>query len=546
MATSRPFSPPAVGASRASEPRLAAREAALVAGLLLLALAVRSLAWRQTAVLFNDGPLYLGLARLFAAGEHAAALSHDYHPLYPALVAGVHALGALASAAPSWESAAVGVSVAGGVLAVLACYALVRATFGPPEAALVGLLLAVHPRLVEFTSDVQSEGVYLAAFASALWLGWRALDAGRPRDAFAVGVASGLAYLARPEGLGVALVVGGIGGLRALRGRRPPGPSLRWGAGLLLGLALVALPYATLLRVERGSWTLTQKKSIGEMVRLSDAVDATAADPTAALPGWPDPEARAHRPRAPRADPARGSPGAAASELLGTAVSAAGFELLCPLLLGLWVARGRPGPRARYFLALVGLYTAVLLVLTLSAGYVSRRHALPVLLVASGYIGVGLRWMLDRAREPGVWRPRPDALRARLGWLLVVAALAVGLVVRPVRELREQRADQLATRRAAEWLREARSEPGPVAARRRRDAYYAGAPHAPVADLAPASLVAALRAMGAPYLVVDRAELPPGGVEALTATPGVRLLHRASARGREGLVFAVAASGGDP
>jgi Gpi18-like mannosyltransferase len=136
--------------------------------LLGFAAALRWLAWSRTVTLFNDGPEFLELAKSAAAGEWDAVLSHPYHPLYSLLVACVHAVGF------DWESAGALVGVAGGTAAVAFLFLFVRDAFGAPAAWIGAGLLALHSRAVEFSSDIQSDGLYLGLFLAGVWFGWRA------------------------------------------------------------------------------------------------------------------------------------------------------------------------------------------------------------------------------------------------------------------------------------------------------------------------------------------------------------------------------------
>ena len=111
---------------------------------------------------------------------------------------------------------------------------------------------------------------------------------------------------------------------------------------------------------------------------------------------------------------------------------------------------------------------------------ISRRHALIVMLPLLGYAGMGvesLGWgILAVARRfrisgPGV---RPGQTLAGLLGVCVVAALWIPL------DLQERRSERQAIRRAAEWLSAHDPEPGPIAARRIRIAYYAGGRYVPL------------------------------------------------------------------
>ena len=100
------------------------REAWLVAGILALAAGARIARWAVTAVMFNDGPVFLALAKALAAGDWQAALAHPFHPLYPLSIVAAQAV------VPDWETAAVAVSILAGTAAVGCLYAFVRAAFG--------------------------------------------------------------------------------------------------------------------------------------------------------------------------------------------------------------------------------------------------------------------------------------------------------------------------------------------------------------------------------------------------------------------------------
>jgi len=537
-------------------------EALAVVGLLAVAAALRWVRWVRTDAMFNDGPLFLGLAAQMEHGRWAEALAHDYHPLYPfAVLVTKLALGPLGL--EGWDTAAAVVSVAGGTAAVLFLYLLLREGFGWPAAWLGAGLLAVHYRAVEYTSDVQSEGLYFPLFLAGLWVGWRAWRRCSPALAAWTGALAGLAYLTRPEGLGVALVVGLVGGAEVLRGRWRLLPGAGWALALAGGALLLVLPYATVLRVETGTWSLSHKKSVAAMAGLGAAGgpggegartrgEGRETAPTAGvgspsprpdpapleLPGWELQETPGSGPVEADAEPSpEGRPLVALDELQSTFRSAARAETLVVLLLGLVVARGRPGSRGGFFLALVLLYSAVLLALTINAGYVSRRHIFPVIAALFGYAGLGIRAFGDLVAYAleGATRGRV-ALPAR-------AALAIGVVAVVIPPLASQieprREEQLATRRAAEWLRTEVGRPGPIAARRRRVAYYAGAPHVPVRSTDPEELLPWLRASGARHLIIDAEELEPGDGERLEAAPDVVLLHRVVANGHEARVFAL-------
>jgi hypothetical protein len=504
-----------------------------LASLVLFAAAFRWLQWTRAVTLFNDGPLFLGVARSIDAGDWAAAFGQPHHLLYPALVALVHWLGL------GWENAAAAVSVAGGSAAVAFAFLLLRDAFSAPVAWLGGALLAVHSRAVEHASDVQTDGLYTGCFLAGVWMLWRAWTSGSLRWASAAGVAAGLAYLTRPEGIGIVVVAVALAGLGWLRGSATPAQALRWAASCAVAAALVAAPYTIEMQRRTGAWSLTQKKSVRELVGAPDPAPVTPPAPTRG-PAAPPPvppggvEGRLDRGEdglaVVRADSAPERAAAAARMLLRTSRSSLRYGVVVLIAAGLVASRGRPSRRGLFLLTLIGVYGAVLFALTFAEGYVSRRHALPPLIPLFGYAAVGamaVAALLARAA------PQPERVTRALA-----AGLVAGVAVAEVWTQREpRREEERAARAAAEWLH-ANAEPGTLLADRMRLGYYAGMPYIGLERLDrvdAGSLRSLLDQPGVRYILLDE----PEDVERLRQVAGdrVRPLHHAIAGGREAWVF---------
>jgi hypothetical protein len=89
----------------------------------LVAIAVRCIDWWQSALIFNDGPTFLGLSQQMSAGHWSEALAHPFHPLYPLLTWLAH------FATPDWERAAAAVSILSGGVAVAFLFVFLRSAF---------------------------------------------------------------------------------------------------------------------------------------------------------------------------------------------------------------------------------------------------------------------------------------------------------------------------------------------------------------------------------------------------------------------------------
>ncbi len=487
-----------------------------------IAIAARIWRWIDTDAIFADGPRFIEIAQAAGAGEWAAVFADDFHPLYPLLTAVVQ------SWMGDWESAAATVSIATGALAVLFLYALVHAAFGSRPAWIAAAILALHPRAIDFTSDVQSEGLYLAMFLGAVWTGWRVVSTPSLRWAAGCGCLAGLAYLVRPEGLGPVALVGLIGLFEIVRRRIPWKQGLACGIALGVGLALTAAPYVWSMSNASGSLTLTHKKSISAVLGIDDPSGAPKARipaPSAPLPGIRGPKSR-------EAAPKVGALGAA--KLLGQkSLKAFRYEVLLLLLVGLWSVRGRPGLRGRFHLLLVAMYGVVLFGLMMTSGYVSRRHCLPALVPLFGYAALGVpivgRFLLGLVRLP----------RSRR-WSQVAAGLAL-VVVSAGLELSETRGSRhLAERLAGESIVGTTGTARPVvAAARRYPAYYAGAQHVPIQPSTYTLDSGRLRAAGTTHVVVSERDLEPAGWSEVLAQPALELVDRFEANGRSMLVIAV-------
>jgi hypothetical protein len=216
------------------------------------------------------------------------------------------------------------------------------------------------------------------------------------------------------------------------------------------------------------------------------------------------PEARREWPEAAQPAPRWRQALAAVAEVLHTITSAVRPEIVLFAAVGIIAARGRPGLRGQLLLAVVAVYWLADWALAYSYGYLSRRHTLAPALLLLGYaaaavpaIGAALLRLWRRPLGPTARRAVPALV------LLLLVGLALGKVTRP------QRASNAAEREAAEWI-QALPPPveGPVAAGKRRVAYYAGAPWFPLRKMPEgASLVSALRSNGVRWVVADEKDV---------------------------------------
>lgn len=143
---------------------------------------------------------YLPNARAFVEGvdTHWQAIAVPF--IFPRLVASLHSI------VGDYEYAALAVSILSAAAMVFPIYGLCRLYF-PGWASIhrLGMLIAVvHPFSVRFGGDAKADAFYALLFTLAFWAGVSALVRPRLWVGAVFGALVGLAYLVRPEALGLA------------------------------------------------------------------------------------------------------------------------------------------------------------------------------------------------------------------------------------------------------------------------------------------------------------------------------------------------------
>lgn len=520
-----------------------------IALLFCLASLLRAIVASRTAVMFDDGPVFVDLAEQMLRGDWAGALSHPYHPLYPFLMA------ILSPLVGDLETAAIVCSVLGGSLAVVALYLLLRDAFDSQIAWIGALLLAISPYAIRFSSDVEADGIYLGFFLLSVALLWRSIDreGGNPATA---GLLAGIAYLARPEGVGIPVVGGLLVAGLFLSHQWSAARSARWLFALWFGFAAAAAPYLVALHSLKGSWTLSNKKSVLQLLGLGESEAFVGGVPlwVLVLAGivlaasiqfrrlslWPNSLTFQYPTRfaimiGAIALVALLAWRDAAWEFVGVLLSSLGPVATLLVLLGIYADRSNMTQlRAVFIGTFLACYAVVLAALLLNYGYLSRRHALPPLTLALGYGAVGVTF-IARGLQTAVTRwSRNGRLITRGVALTAVVALVVSSALPKV--LRRHRDDALAQRWAAEWLQEQDLPGGGVASERRRIAYYAQREWALLQDRQPLANIDALRNEGVRFIIAPREMdgIADGGTQFRVAE-----IYRVEERGEIALVYEI-------
>lgn len=233
---------------------------AWLAAAMLVAAALRvGLAWTMPCI-SRDGITFIGYAQRLQESPREEMRRQKQHPLFPAAVLaaarGLERIGlGSRDEVVHWTRAGKFVSIVAGVGLVPAMYLLARILFNARVGLVAAFCTAVLPELCRYGGDVLSDSLHLLCYVLGLAVGLSGLQRRSLLRLAGAGVLAGLAFLVRPEGGEVALVVCAAACLpRWYRATAQGGPGAvappwRWhrrlAASLICasGFALVAAPY---------------------------------------------------------------------------------------------------------------------------------------------------------------------------------------------------------------------------------------------------------------------------------------------------------------
>lgn len=470
--------------------------------LFLIALLVRLLALARVCLISRDGITYVSLAKLYGAGEWLMALNHPYHPLYPLLT------GWVGRVIGEYQLAGQMVSLVLGSATVVPLFFIGTCLYGNRVGFVAGLLLAFQPYCVRFSVDVLSDPSFLFFFVLALWLG---LCAGFLQEkgfwlALAAGASGGLAYLTRPEGGFVLLLLAGWYAWRFFSARGAKATLARCGVALVLSFLLVTCPYLLYLKASAGSWQISAKPSVAKALSGLEQEEGkvSLAAPQVSAEG-------ADEPRAPfkMREPVRS---AGVLESLGYPllkfVETFHYVLFVFLLLALSANDKRDVRNYRGILFLGGLgYLLCLSYLLHVAGYVSRRHFLVPIALGLPLASQGF-WIVRERLAVWKWAVQPTAWRQALSRYATLVLGVVTIAILAPKALVSQGADKLPLKEAGLWIREHTRISVPVVmCNEPLVAYYAGGKHLPVPGIGYEEFVEFVGVHRVAYLVFEERDL---------------------------------------
>ncbi len=411
----------------------------------VLASVVRLVVSNLTFIISRDGTRFITMAYYIKSSNWQAFVNEQYHPLYPCLIFIAHKF------IPDWILAAKTVSVVMGALCVIPLYYLALWLFNRTTACTCAVIFAFHPYAARYSGDVISDTTYLFFFLSALAVGYMSFVRSKKNILrFSAGLLAGLAYLTRPEGIGLIIILGAFMVFyKYIEPRENKFPNRFLAVVLLVfSFSLTAFPYVYLLKQQTGEWRITTKKKISDfvpsyLIERFKLKEAGAQDNESAIPDNPtvkdptgnikDGETKHSQPKNPVFD--------LADNFFQS------FHILLALFMfaGIYRAFKETNDKNRrlliwIILSVFILYMYVLLRLA-SAHYLSKRHILPVVMTLLPFSAKGIEYVSQLIMK-----------KINFKYVLFVI-VAVTVIVMVPKTFKPQRADKLYIKDLASWLK---------------------------------------------------------------------------------------------
>ncbi|MDD5135316.1 MAG: glycosyltransferase family 39 protein, partial [Phycisphaerae bacterium] len=387
-----------------------------------------------TTVLINkDAVVYIEQARNFP--NNPSVFVREGYPLgYPFLIYLAHQTVVLISNSTSietWIYSAQSVSLLCRVFSLIPLYFIGKLLVGVRNSYLALLILIFLPYPAEYGSVVVREWPHLFFLATAFLFLIRASTSGDWRMFGLAGLFAGLGYTIRPECVQIVL----YGMLWLLVGLFIPRYVNRLKAVcltfiLMVGFLIPAVPYSII----RGEVLPPKLKNV---VALNNIQPEIIERPDYQASAMPKDILMAF---------------IKLTERIGENLM---YFFMLPLIIGLYYHFRRPRELladGRLFIsAMVVLYAAMMIMLHINFGYISRRHFIPMIVFTAFYIPTGLLIIADWISGISIKRNKNKQKNTQK-WFFIL--LVTGMLICFVKLLGLTGTERTGYREAAKWLKE--------------------------------------------------------------------------------------------
>ncbi|MBN1456565.1 MAG: glycosyltransferase family 39 protein [Sedimentisphaerales bacterium] len=429
------------------------RDAVNLCILLVIALVIGIYLIFTTVVVAKDGVTYINYAKNIEIDPVQAMQQEDQHPGFASVILATNKLLRQFNANNStftWIYSAQISALIFRLLSVIVLYFIGKNLVTSKLSFWGVLILLFFPKPAEYGSEALSDWPFFFFFASSLLL---LIYASKKRNwlLFApAGLLAGIGFLFRPEGAQV-IIYGGLWlGLQAVTGKGISyrSKSVLTAVLLLLSFLAAATPYMHL----KGS--IFPKKGVGNF---------TSADLKAPL--LTEAESGDHYVYFAGVAPLKIVK--AVGVLLENIGQTVMWFFMPFLFTGIYISFKKPAwkePETFYMGIFLALNVFLMVWLYSTAGYMSTRHSMPLVMLSSLYIPVGLQIFVQGLKKP---------LENEKTHVKFISLITLGILICMPNLLRPLHYDKVFIRKAAQWLKENSEECDIIAAVDPRVAFYA-------------------------------------------------------------------------
>ncbi len=500
-----------------------------------------------TYVIQNDSVFFIQNAYYFANGDFASGLRHAYHPLYSIIMAGVYKI------VPDMELSGTIVSVFFGTLTIIVFYLIGKSVFEHRISFVSAIILAFHPYAVRYSADIISESTYFFFFVSALGLGFFSIKKKKVSFFALTGICSALAYLTRPEGIGIIIIVAGwyfivdIGEIRLLWKDKIASILI-----LIVSFLVFSAPYLVYIKSETGGWLLTMKRNLSQtkIVRVSDdqsgdkLIEKSVSRTNSRVETHTNTQIVVNKADITKLSKESGNKnsgvekgGVANVKLVKVPLKRVPMKMYLESLLYVitkYINTFHPFVFVFFIIGVInwtrikdarffGLYITTVVVVYMIIlyrlnivnivrfndiyQYPSKRHVMPIIIPAIFWVGIGIAttgtWMNKKLQNDSMISAFKELWKSPWRMQLIVVAIVISVLL--PKTLKPQHFDKLGSKETGQWVKRNSHKPSPlILSASARNAYYAGGKHVQMESLN--DILTALGVKNVDYILVTYKE----------------------------------------
>lgn len=426
------------------------QDVVFISVLILAALFVGVYLILTTVMISKDGTTFIGYASYLESEPVKIMVEQDQHPGYPAMILGMYKITRMFSSEGSifsWIYSAQVVALLFRLLGIVLLYFIGKILVGRVNSFLAVLIFIFLPGIAEYGSDALSDWPNLCFLLLSMLVLLKAAKGNKVWCYILVGLTAGVGYLIRPE-CAVVVVCGGLWlSVQFIFSRGELSRPKAVGAMVLLVVGFLAMagPYMYL----KGA--IFPKKHVGEFVVEQKEI----------LESYPLSEQNIQT-----ANILKGG-----EKLISNVGEILMWYYLPVLLLGLFINfRKIDIFKVEYFLPWVFIVFNILLMFWLyeRAGYMSRRHTMPLMALFVLYVPSGLGVL-------STWLGRAVfKAKKRSGISGIVVLTVIGILICLPKLVRPINNDKKSYVKAARWLNKNTDGSDVLAVPDIRISFYAG------------------------------------------------------------------------